>query len=228
MSMSLRYRCLVVDHDDTSVMSTPSVHYPAHVEALRRLRPGLEPIGLEGWLARNFDPGIMDYLRVELGMDDAELRQNYLIWREFTSSRVPGFFPGLLEIYAEHKRRGGILVVVSHSEAEMIERDYRVASTIATGAAFMPDLVFGWDDDPEKRKPHPFPLLETMERFGLAKEEILVLDDLKPGADMAAAVGIDFAAAGWGHSIPEIREAMQGHCRYYLERVEELRAILFG
>jgi phosphoglycolate phosphatase/pyrophosphatase PpaX len=161
-------------------------------------------------------------------MDDAELRQNYLIWREFTSSRVPGFFPGLLEIYAEHKRRGGILVVVSHSEAEMIERDYRVASTIATGAAFMPDLVFGWDDDPEKRKPHPFPLLETMERFGLAKEEILVLDDLKPGADMAAAVGIDFAAAGWGHSIPEIREAMQGHCRYYLERVEELRAILFG
>jgi phosphoglycolate phosphatase/pyrophosphatase PpaX len=55
-----------------------------------------------------------------------------------------------------------------------------------------------------------------------------VLDDLKPGADMAAAAGADFAAAGWGHSIPPIREAMRGLCRYYLESVGELRALLLG
>jgi beta-phosphoglucomutase-like phosphatase (HAD superfamily) len=220
--MGLRYRCLAVDHDDTSVMSTPILHYPAHVEALRRLRPGLEPIGLEGWLAKNFDPGLMAYLQGELGMDEAELRQNYLIWREYTSSRVSEFFPGLLAVFAEYRRRGGALVVVSHSAVDTIERDYRAAGTA------VPDLVFGWDDDPERRKPHPFPLLETLKRFGLEKEEALVLDDLKPGADMADAAGVDFAAAGWGHSIPEIREAMRGRCRYYLERVEELRALLYG
>jgi phosphoglycolate phosphatase-like HAD superfamily hydrolase len=227
-----RYRCLVVDHDDTSVMSTPSLHYPAHVEALRRLRPGQEPIGLDGWLSRNFDPGIMEYLRGELGLDEAELRENYRIWREFTGANVPEFFPGLLEIYAEYREAGGILVVVSHSEAPMIDRDYRAALGSADSpgslAAATPDLVFGWDDDPGKRKPHPYPLLETMRRFSLAPGEILVLDDLKPGADMAAAAGADFAAAGWGHSIPEIRAAMSGLCRYYLEGVEELRPILFG
>jgi phosphoglycolate phosphatase-like HAD superfamily hydrolase len=226
--MSLRYRCLVTDHDDTSVMSTPSLHYPAHVEAMRRLRPGREPIGLSGWLSRNFDPGIMDYLRIELALSDSELQEHFLIWREFTLSRVPEFFPGLLDIFAEHKRRGGLLVVVSHSEAPMIERDYRSASTLATGAGLMPDLIFGWEDEPERRKPHPYPLLAAMERFGLRKDELLMLDDLKPGADMAEAAGVDFAAAGWGHSIPQIREAMEGRCRYYLERVEELRAILFG
>ena len=140
--MPLRYPCLVVDHDDTSVMSTPILHYPAHVEALRRLRPGLEPISLEGWLSRNFDPGLMPYLQIELGMDEGELRENYRIWREYTDSRVSEFFPGLLDIYNEFRTRGGSLVVVSHSAVDMIERDYRSA-----GAA-VPDLVFGWDDDP--------------------------------------------------------------------------------
>lgn len=224
--MDLRYSCLVVDHDDTSVMSTPSLHYPAHVEALRRLRPGHLPIGLDGWLAKNFDPGLMGYLEGELGMNEEELRQNYLIWREFTNSRVPEFFPGLLDIYSEFQREGGILAVISHSEVEMIKRDYRAAGE--AGPEVMPELFFGWDEDPKKRKPHPYPLLETMRRFGLEAREILVLDDLKPGADMAAAAGVDFAAAGWGHSIPSIRAAMQGLCAYYLERVEELRGILFG
>ena len=223
--IGMSYRCLVVDHDDTSVMSTPSLHYPAHVEAMRRLRPGFKPIGLEGWLIKNFDPGIIGYLQGELELSEAEIRESYQIWRDFTASMVPGFFPGLLDIYAEHKARGGLLVVVSHSEIPMIERDYRVAGAVEMGA--MPDLVFGWDDEPERRKPHPYPLVESMRRFGLSADEILVLDDLKPGADMAAAVGVDFAAAGWGYSIPEIRAALTGHCRYYLERVEELRTVLF-
>jgi beta-phosphoglucomutase-like phosphatase (HAD superfamily) len=220
--MELRYPCLVVDHDDTSVMSTPSLHYPAHVEALRRLRPGREPISLEGWLSKNFDPGLMEYLGGELGFDEEELRLNYHIWREFTTSRVPEFFPGLLDIYAEFERRGGKLVVISHSEVELIERDYRAAGLL------MPDLIFGWTEEPERRKPSPYPLLETMRLLGFGKEEILVLDDLKPGADMAAVVGVDFAAACWGHSIPKIRDSMRGLARYFLERVEELRTLLFG
>jgi phosphoglycolate phosphatase-like HAD superfamily hydrolase len=224
--MTPRYRCLAIDHDDTSVMSTPLMHYPAHVEALRRIRPGREPIGLEGWLEKNFDPGLMGYLRGELGMTDEEIGVADRVWREFTSRTIPGFFPGLLPILAEFKRRGGLLAVISHSDARTIDRDYRAAAAASAGS--MPDLVFGWDDDPERRKPHPYPLLETMRILGLGPAEVLVLDDLKPGADMAAAVGADFAAAGWGHSIPRIREAMLARSKYYLGRVEELEPVLFG
>jgi len=227
--MGLRYRCLVADHDDTSVMSTPFVHYPAHVEAMRRLRPGIEPVSLEGFFKKNFDPGFVPFLSEELGLSRTEMDASYDVWREFTSSRVPDFFPGILDIYAEYRRRGGILVVASHSEVRMIERDYRASCGRAgsgMASAAMPDLVFGWDEDPDRRKPHPYPLLGAMARFGLEREEILVLDDLKPGADMAAALGVDFAAAGWGHRIPEIREAMRGICTYYLSGIEELRALI--
>jgi beta-phosphoglucomutase-like phosphatase (HAD superfamily) len=224
--MARRYRCLVVDHDDTSVLSTPGIHYPAHVEAIRRLRPGMVPVSLEGFLRKSFDPGFYAFISGELGLSGAEIEASYGIWREFTSARVPEFFPGLLEIYAEHKAHGGLLVVVSHSEALMIERDYRAAGAREIGA--WPDLVFGWCEDPDRRKPHPYPLLETMRRFGLSADELLVLDDLKPGFDMAQAAGVDFAAAGWGHSIPEIREAMLGLCGRYLSSAEELRPLLFG
>jgi phosphoglycolate phosphatase-like HAD superfamily hydrolase len=223
------YRCLVVDHDDTSVMSSPLVHYPAHVEALRRLRPATAPIGLEGWLRKNFHPGFLAYLRDELGMSRAEVEASYRVWREFTAAIVPDFFPGMREILAEHKRRGGILVVASHSEADTIERDYRAAGAKGPpSAAVMPDLVFGWTEDETRRKPHPYPVLATMERYGLRREEILVLDDLKPGADMAKAAGVDFAAAGWGHAILEIREAIQAGSRWYFESVAEFGEAFLG
>ena len=47
--MALRYRLLLLDHDDTTVDSTASIHYPAHVESVRALRPDLEPCSLRRW-----------------------------------------------------------------------------------------------------------------------------------------------------------------------------------
>jgi len=162
----------------------------------------------------------MGYLVGELGMTQPEIEEEYRIWREFTQSRVPEFFPGMLDTLAEFGRRGGLVVVVSHSDADLIERDYRRAAGGAE-AGFHPDWIFGWTMDESKRKPHPYPVLSTLERFGLERREVLVLDDLKPGADMAAAAGVDCAAAGWGHSIPELREAMRAACRWHFDSVEE-------
>ena len=36
-----KYVSLVLDHDDTAVMSTPEIHYPAFLETLAVLRPGM-------------------------------------------------------------------------------------------------------------------------------------------------------------------------------------------
>jgi phosphoglycolate phosphatase/pyrophosphatase PpaX len=44
---------------------------------------------------------------------------------------------------------------------------------------------------------------------------------------MARAAGVDFAAAGWAYSIPEIESFMRQNCDYYLKTVSELRALLF-
>ena len=38
-------------------LESQEVHYPAHVESLRILRPDLVPVSLEEWFRRNHDPG---------------------------------------------------------------------------------------------------------------------------------------------------------------------------
>ena len=85
----------------------------------------------------------------------------------------------------------------------------------------MPDLVFGWELGPDRRKPNPYPVLETIRRLGLEPRDVLVVDDLRPGVDMAKAAGVDAAAAGWAHDISSIREFMRQSCVAYFATVAD-------
>ena len=55
----------------------------------------------------------------------------------------------------------------------------------------------------------------------LKSDQLLMLDDLKPGFDMARACGVPFAAAGWANDIPQIEAFMRKHCRLYFKTVAE-------
>jgi HAD superfamily hydrolase (TIGR01509 family) len=218
-----RYRCLIIDHDDTAVDGTQRVHYPAHRRVMEILRPDSVPIDLDTWFRKNCHPGILSYLIDELGMTPEELEIEHEIWREFTSRERPEFYPGFLAALAAFQDRGGLVVVVSHSEEHVIKAHYAAAPGDRRVA---PDLVFGWDLGPEQRKPHPYPVLETMRRFDLASREVLVVDDLKPGIDMARAAGVDAAAACWAHDIPEIRAFMERNCVATFDTVAEFAAFV--
>lgn len=217
----MKYRCLVFDHDDTVVDSTATIHYPCFVEFLRRYYPGRD-CTLEDYFRKNFAPGFIPMCREEYGMDDAELERESAFWRRYVQNHIPRAYPGVREIMERHKAAGGLLCVVSHSYEDNIRRDYRANSLPE------PDLVYGWEQPLERRKPEPWPLEEIMRRCGLAPGELLMIDDLKPGFDMAAACGVDFAAVGWSNEIPEIERFMRGNCRMYFKTVAELAAFLEG
>ena len=222
--MGIRYKCLVLDHDDTAVNSTAVIHYPAHLKVMEELRPGFPVVSLEGWLEKNFHPGIMEYMKEDLGFSDREIMREYEIWREFTTKRVPDFFPGFMELVAQYKSEGGIVTVVSHSEEELILRDYHAA---APAEHVGPDMVFGWSFDDEKRKPHPYPVQQIMQTYGLKPEEVLIVDDLRPGVLMSKAVGVKIAGAGWSHQIPVIREYMRQNCDLYFSSVSDFSNHVF-
>jgi phosphoglycolate phosphatase len=217
---TLRRRCLVLDHDDTAVNSTPTIHYPAYCQVLGTLRPGEAPPTLAGFY-RILQRGFAKHLRSELCLSPSEVREEERIWRRFVEERVPPFHPGVVEVLQDFQRQGGILVVVSHSDAGIIRRDY---------AAGAPTLrladVYGWDDAEERRKPSAYPLVQTMVRYALAPADVLVVDDLLPGAVMARGADCAAAAAGWAHRIPDIEAAMREACDYFLESPEELRPLL--
>lgn len=83
-----------------------------------------------------------------------------------------------------------------------------------------PNLVFGWELEAHKRKPSIYPILEIMKSFCLSNNDILVLDGLKPGMDMARSCHVTFAGAGWSHIVPEIENYMRKNSDYYFSTVE--------
>ncbi|MBQ8972482.1 MAG: HAD family hydrolase [Clostridia bacterium] len=216
----MKYPCLVLDHDDTVVNSTATVHYPCFVEYMERYFPHYH-CTLEEYFIKNFDPGVVALFRDEIGMTEAQMRHEQEYWNEYVSRHVPQAYEGIREALWRHKRAGGLLCVVSHSYGKNILRDYHMNDLPE------PDCVFGWEYAPEQRKPNPYPLLEIMRRYSLASEEMLVLDDLKPGFDMAKAAGVPFAAAGWANDIAEIERFMRGNCDLYFKTVAEFQSFLF-
>ncbi len=223
--MDLKFKCLIIDHDDTAVNSTAIIHYPAHLEVLRLMRPSTAPITLEEWFLKNFHPGIMAYLTDELKMNEREIQKEYEIWREYTLTRVPNFYEGFIETLLEYRRKGGLIAVVSHSEVDIIKRDYLSCDS---NRGFLPDIIFGWDYDEKKRKPSPYPVREILRIFRVRSDESLIVDDLKPGVIMAQASGVPFAAAGWGHDILEIQEYMKKNSVIYFHTVKDFRMFILS
>ncbi len=220
----MKYKCLLIDHDDTSVNSSPSIHYPAHREQMRQLGRESELTGIDQWMKINYSPGILTYLETTLGLSRKERDRCYAIWHEYAKSRIPEFFPGILRILKEFRDRKGHIVVVTHSEAEMVRNHYLHQTEIP---GFLPDRIIGWTGDSSKNKPDPWPVFDVMREYSVEKNEILVVDDLKPGIVMAQRAGVDSLGVGWSHRIPEIVQDMKKNCTYYASSIEEFEKILF-
>ena len=220
-TMKLKYPCLVLDHDDTTVNSTATVHYPCFVEYMEKYFPDVH-LTLEEYFRYNFEPGVIDMFTKICGMTWEQMMDEENYWKEYVKHHVPAAYPGIREILEEQKKRGGKICVVSHSFADYIRRDYRLNGLPE------PDLIFGWEQPPEQRKPSVYPLEQIMKTFGMKPEELLVVDDLKPGYDMARAAGVPFAAAGWANDIPEIEHFMRENCGLYFKKVVEFGNFLYS
>ena len=218
----MKYKCLVLDHDDTVVNSTATIHYPCFVEYVKRFHPECKTeYTLEDYFLKNFHPGIISLLCDEVGLSEEELKIEEKYWSEYVKGHIPSAYDGMREIIREFRARGGIIAVSSHSFSEYIRRDYKHNDLP------MPDYIWGWEIPKEMRKPSAGTMLELMEKTGLSPSEIIVVDDSKPGYDMARAAGCVFGAALWAFDVPEIEEFMKKNCDVYFKSVSELWDHLF-
>ena len=218
----LKYPCLVLDHDDTVVQSELSVNYPCFLLALEKFRPG-ETMSLEDFTQWCFYQGFAELLREEYSFTDAEMVEEFQMWVEYAKTHIPPAYPGMREIILEQKRRGGLVCVVSHSSRETILRDYRLHF------GEEPDAIYAWELPPAQRKPSPYPLRDIMERYSLAPQQLLVVDDLKAGFEMASGAGVKCAFAAWSKlEVPAIRDYMNRLCSFSFDSTQALKSFLFG
>lgn len=218
----IKYKCLVLDHDDTTVKSTPDIHYPQWLETLAVMRPDVE-MDIQTFMKYNFDIGFFEMCRSVLNFTSEEADEQYRMWQKYTESHNASFYDGMPELIRDFKARGGVVCVASHSCERNIISDYR-----KTMGDVLPDRIYAADLGEDKMKPDPYALNDIMDTYGFSPDEILMVDDLKAGYDMAKSVGVPFAGAGWSHFVPEIAEYMKNMCGdMYLSSVEELRELLF-
>ncbi len=215
----MKYRCLIFDHDDTTVNSTATIHYPCFVAFVKEYGLDID-CSLEEYVRYNFDPGVFAFYRDICGMSEEMMETEYQFWTKYASEHRADAFPGIRGIMEEHRANGGILAVVSHSHAQNIMWDYEYNDLPR------PDIIYGFEQPRHELKPAPVPVFKLMEKYSLRPEEILVIDDLKPGYDMARAAGVDFAAASWCFDIPENRAFMEANADYVCNSTEELAEIL--
>ena len=141
-------------------------------------------------------------------------------WQECIIQHSPDIFEGIKELLWDFVNEGGKIFVVSHSMARDIIRHYKEHGLPT------PEHVYGWEYEEAKRKPSTWPVEDIIKNYGFKREEIIMVDDLKPGKLMADNSGIKFAAAGWAHSIPEIVNYMKSECDIYCGSISNLRKIL--
>ena len=217
----MKYPCLVLDHDDTVVQTEATINYPYFCYILDVFRPGAT-ITLEEYIDGCFHLGFADMCRQKYQFTDQELQQEYLGWKGYIREHIPATYSGIERIIQRQKNLGGLVCVVSHSSEEIIKRDY------LTHFGLLPDEIYGWDYPEHQRKPNPYPLTQIMEKHQLKPEDILVIDDLKPGYDMAKSVQVPIAFAGWskqGH--PDICNFMENLCDFSFPTLQDLEDFLF-
>lgn len=215
----MKYSCLVMDHDDTVVNSTATIHYPCFMEFLSIYFP-MHQMSLDEYFLKNFDPGFIPMCKEEFGMDDHMLKIEQEYWHAYVEEHTPTAYDGIKELLWGFVNKGGCICVVSHSQCNHILRDW------SKNDLPKPELVYGWDDPPALRKPNPYPLIDITKKLGLKRESLLMVDDLKPGCDMAHAAGVDFVAAGWATNLTPIEQFMRKNCILYAPTVETLTRFL--
>ena len=216
----LRYRCLVLDHDDTTVDSTRTVNYPQFLEALARFRPGMS-MSIEEYMLHCFDLGFYEMCEKVLHYTPQEMEAHYQMWRDHHKTHHPQFYPGIAEVIERQKTEGGYVCVVSHSSDDVIRSAY------AHAGISQPDLIFGAELPPACRKPNAWPLLEIMSKLSLDTSDLLVVDDMPLGSVMAHAVGVRFAAAGWYGMLSQIESHMRKCSDLFFEEVSSFYDHLF-
>lgn len=217
----MKIKCLVLDHDDTLVRSAETVNFPALLESLRENHPD-RLISYEEFNRYCFQMQYTGMCRNILKLTDEEIDAQFERWKVYVRGHVPPAYDGIREILQQARSAGCLICVSSHSGIENITRDYRL------NFGLEPDAIYAWELGEDLRKPHPFTLQDIMRRFSLQPEELLMVDDMKGGYDMAKACGVPFACAGWSHDLPEIRDYMKQNCDIYFETVDDFKKYLFG
>lgn len=127
-----------------------------------------------------------------LGFDDIE--KSYSKWVKYVNEYKNGakLYDGFEEVI-KHIYENGVLCGISSSKT----KDQYEIDFLKTGLQkYMKSVVL--EEDTEKHKPHPEPLLKAIELLNIKPEEAIYVGDTIADYKASKVSGMDFAFALWG------------------------------
>lgn len=216
----MRYKCILIDHDDTVAPTTEVFHYPSFTQSLKILRPQLR-ISFDEYMKYSFSVGFENLLKEILQLNEEEINFMYKKWQEDTLDKIGIFYEEIKIFIKDFISKGGILAVVTHSDRNRVEKDYLY------NMGFIPKDIYSWELGEKRRKPNPYPVIDIKEKYHLKNEDILVIDDLKPGYLMAKEANVDFLWATWAYpNITKYNEDINLKFTYHVESLKKLLEII--
>lgn len=218
----LKYKCLVLDHDDTVVQTEKSIGYPYFRQYIEKIRPG-KTLSFAEYIRDCNNMFFADMCRMRWNFTEEEEREEYLGWKAYSRENIPSVCAGIDTVIRRQKDSGGLVCISSLSTREIIERDF------LHHFGFLPDAIYDYDLPADKRKPNGFALLDIMKQFHLSAKDLLMVDDMMLGCQMAKSVGVSCGFAGWSKAeFPELTEQMRSISDFSFDSTADLEHFLFG
>ena len=93
----LKYKCLVLDHDDTVVQTEKTIGYPYFRDYVERIRPGMT-LSFAEYVHDCNNMVFADMCRARWNMTEEELSEEYLGWKDYSRKNIPEVCPGIGDV----------------------------------------------------------------------------------------------------------------------------------
>lgn len=215
----MKYKCILIDHDDTVAPTSEYIHFPSFKNSLEKL--GFkEVITFEEYINYSYDPGFENLMTDILKLNEEKIKFIFDEWNKNTIGQIGIFYEEIKNFLIEFIQKDGIIGVVTHSRKDRIEKDYMY------NLKFIPEDIYSWELGKDMRKPSIYPIENIKQKYGLSNEEILVIDDLKPGLIMAKNGKVDFLWAGWAYKNPCFLNEMIKNSTYFATNFYDFEKIV--
>ena len=219
----LQYKCIVLDHDDTTVNTTPLIHYQSYINFMNKYKPNSPQITLQQWYVEMWDKNLFQFLSDYMKLNETEMKQISEEWMKLHKTIPIQMFEGFYELMTEYKQLGGIVCICSHSQQKVIQQFY---DSYRDGI-LQPDCIFGLEkNEIEKCKPYTYPIEEIMRKYQLEKKDIVVIDDLYHGLEMARRSGVDAIGTLYGIGHELVEKLIKEMTSIVVHSIDELRSLL--
>ena len=192
-----KYNTIIFDLDGTLVDSVPELALALNDALLVLGMPVVEEAQVRTWVGNGSLKLIeraLEFIQANTKQDLLRVHQQFLLSYDRVLGQKTQMYPGVKALLTQLHQQEKTLVLLTNKPIQFVPE-----LLINMGIANLFALVLG-GDSLEQKKPHPLPLLHTMETLNVNSAQCLMVGDSRSDIVCAQQAGIDSVALLQGYN----------------------------